>query len=127
MRRSVLYAVIGAVSFTTAGAAGTAAVLAQQDPVKTVTIDVGKGEKGDPGPAGPAGPAGPQGDKGDKGDQGEQGPIGLTGPRGPAGPKGDQGPPGGTTCPTGYVFGILKINHPGGQATIYTCMTPDSN
>lgn len=117
--------VVGASSFLAAGGFGTAAVIAQTGgPVKTVTIDVGKGEKGDPGPAGPAGPAGPKGDKGDTGDKGAQGPIGLTGP---AGPKGDQGPPGGTTCPQGFVFGRLIINHPGGQAEIYTCMTPASN
>lgn len=53
--------------------------------------------------------------KGEKGDPG---------PPGPQGPKGD---PGGTTCPDGYVFGKLIINHPGGQATIFTCITPDSN
>jgi hypothetical protein len=77
------------------------AVFAQQDPVKTVTIDVGKGEKGDPGPAGPAGPPGPQG---------------------PAGPKGEPGEPGGRTCPNGFVNGRLVINHPGGQTTIATCV-----
>jgi hypothetical protein len=109
------------VSTSAGGFFASQAVMAQNDPVKTVTIDVGKGEQGDPGPAGPAGPAGP---KGDKGEQGEQGPIGLPGPKGD---KGDQGPPGGTTCPEGFVFGRLIINHPGGQAEIYTCMTPESN
>lgn len=49
---------------------------------------------------------------------------GEQGPPGPQGPKGD---PGGTTCPDGFEFGKLIINHPGGQATIFTCMTPDSN
>lgn len=41
---------------------------------------------------------------------------------GPAGPRGPAGPPGGTTCPDGYEFGRLVINHPGGQVTILTCM-----
>lgn len=52
---------------------------------------------------------------------------GPPGPAGPPGPKGDKGDPGGTTCPTGYVFGKLTINHPGGQTVIFTCMTPGSN
>ena len=103
MRASTILAVTGAVAFTAAGGFGTAAVLAQQDSGKVVTIDVGKGEKGDVGPAGPAGPAGPKGDKGEKGD------------------------PGGTTCPPGFEFGRLIINHPGGQAEVFVCMTPDSN
>jgi hypothetical protein len=95
MRRSTVYAVVAATSFTAAGGLGAAAVIAQVgEPEKTVTITLKDGE---PGPAGPAGP------------------------------KGDKGEPGGTTCPTGYVFGKLVINHPGGQTTIFTCMTPDSN
>lgn len=126
-----MLAVVASLSFAAAGGLGAAAVIAQTNgPTKVVTIDVGKGEKGDTGPTGPAGPTGPKGDKGNKGDQGAQGPIGLTGPTGPTGPKGDkgdQGPPGGTTCPDGYVFGKLIINHPGGQAEIFTCMTPGSN
>ena len=52
---------------------------------------------------------------------------GEPGPPGPQGPKGEKGDPGGTTCPDGYVFGKLVINHPGGQTTIFTCMTPESN
>lgn len=126
MRTSTLLAIGAATAFVAAGGLGTAAVIAQTsaDDVKTVTVDVGKGEKGDPGPAGPAGPAGPKGEKGEKGEQGEQGLRGLTGPPGPPGPKGE---PGGTTCPKGFVPGKLVINHPGGQATIYTCMTPGSN
>lgn len=128
MRASTILTVAGASLFIAAGGFGAAAVIAQtQGPEKTVTIDVGKGEKGDTGPAGPAGPAGPKGDTGAKGEQGEQGVIGLTGPAGPKGDKGDAGPPGGTTCPEGYVFGKLIINHPGGKAEIFTCMTPESN
>lgn len=131
MKASAIYATIAATSFLAAGGLGAAAVIAQTNgPEKTVTIDVGKGEKGDTGPAGPPGPAGAKGAtgaKGDKGDKGEQGLIGLTGPAGPKGDKGDTGPAGGTTCPEGYVFGKLIINHPGGQATIFTCMTPESN
>jgi len=124
-RSSTIFAIIAASAFVAAGGLGAAAVIAQTgEPVKTVTVDVGKGEKGDTGPAGPEGPAGPKGEKGDKGEQGIQG---LIGPAGPKGDKGEQGPPGGTTCPEGYVFGKLVINHPGGQATIFTCMTPDSN
>lgn len=68
---------------------------AQQEPTRTVTINVATG---------PTGPAGP------KGDQGEPG------------PQGPPGPSGATTCPTGYSFGVLKINAPGGQVTLFTCL-----
>jgi len=123
MRSSTVLAVLGAVGFTAAGGLGTAAVIAQtQEPTKTVTIDVGTGEKGDPGPIGPAGPAGAKGDTGDKGATGDTGPAGAVGPTGPKGDQGPQGPPGGTTCPTGSTFGKLVINHPGGQTSIYTCI-----
>ena len=63
-----------------------------QQPTKTVTIDVGTGT---------------------------QGPAGPTGPPGPAGPAGS---PGAESCPSGYVFGALLINHPGGQTQIATCL-----
>ena len=49
------------------------------------------------------------------------------GEQGIPGPPGPKGEPGGTTCPDGFVFGKLIINHPGGHATIYTCITPESN
>ncbi len=52
---------------------------------------------------------------------------GENGQPGPPGPKGDKGDPGAVTCPDGYVYGKLVINHPGGQATILTCMTPESD
>jgi hypothetical protein len=109
--------VTGGLLFTGAGGFLTSqAVMAQDPPVKTVTIDVGKGEKGDTGPAGPAGPAGP------KGETGARGPVGPVGPAGPKGDKGDTGPPGGVKCIAGYVPGILIINAPGGQTKIYTCI-----
>lgn len=54
----------------------------------------------------------------------KNGEQGIPGPQGPQGPKGDSG---GTTCPDGFEFGQLVINHPGGQTTIFTCLTPDSN
>jgi hypothetical protein len=85
----------GSLAATAAGGYFTSQALSQTDSGKVVTIDVGKGEKGDPGPAGPAGPAGPKGEKGETG---------------------------GTTCPAGFVFGRLIINHPGGQTTIFTCL-----
>ena len=43
----------------------------------------------------------------------------ATGPQGATGPP---GPAGSLECPTGYVFGDLVINHPGGQTTIFTCI-----
>lgn len=94
MQRSSILAIVGASAMLAAGGLGAAAVFAQQEPDKTVTIDLKNGEQGIPGPQGP---------------------------------KGDKGEPGGTTCPKGFVFGKLVINHPGGQTTIFTCMTPESN
>jgi hypothetical protein len=52
-----------------------------------------------------------------------------TGPQGPAGPPGPPGPPGpsgAVSCPAGFVPGDLVINHPGGQATIYSCLSQGS-
>lgn len=46
----------------------------------------------------------------------------ATGPTGPQGPAGPPGPPGNIDCPTGFSFGDLVINHPGGQTTIFTCI-----
>ncbi len=66
-----------------------------QSATKTVTINVGTGETGPTGPQGPPGQTGPQG------------------------PKGDTG---GVKCPTGFVEGVLVINHPGGQTKIFTCL-----
>jgi len=122
MNKAALLMTGALISTGAGGFFASQAVMAQNTPVKTVTIDVGKGEKGDTGPPGPAGPAGPKGAKGEKGEKGEIGPVGLTGPVGPAGPKGDKGDPGGMTCPPGFVPGKLIINHPGGQVTIFTCL-----
>ena len=74
---------------------GTAIAQNGDDPVRTVTVNVGTGEQGEPGPPGPAGPAGP------------------------AGPP---GPAGGQTCPAGFRFGVVVFNAPGGQQTIATCL-----
>jgi hypothetical protein len=124
MRASNALLATSITAFIAAGGFGAAAVVAQTSPgdVKTVTIDVGKGEKGDTGPAGPIGPAGPKGDTGAKGAQGDKGEAGAVGPAGPPGPKGDKGEPGSQACPTGFVNGILIINHPGGQTKIATCL-----
>jgi hypothetical protein len=103
--------------------AATAMSQTNEDPIRTVTVDIGSGSQGPPGPAGPAGP------------RGETGPIGPIGPIGPPGPKGEtgpQGPPGtggggGGPCagaPAGYSPGILQINAPGGQVKIWTCLAP---
>ena len=78
-----------------------------QEPTRTVTIDVATGPQGPPGETGP---------------QGETGPPGETGPQGLQGPPGPPGPPGDFSCITGYEPGILVINHPGGQTSIYTCI-----
>lgn len=89
-------------------------------PQRTVTIDVATGPTG---PEGPPGPQGKPGPPGAKGPTGEQGPQGIQGEQGPPGPPG-----GGDICsgaPTGYEPGLLVINHPGGQVTIYTCIEPE--
>jgi hypothetical protein len=92
----------------------------QQDPTRTVTIDVGP--PGPPGPQGPQGPAGPKGDAGPVGPTGPKGDKGDKGDTGPAGPVGPAGPPGGLVCPAGFSEGDLVINHPGGQVTLFTCL-----
>ena len=122
MKRSNILAGVAAVAFLSAGGLGGVAISQSQTPEKTVTIDVGEGEKGDPGPPGPEGPAGPKGEQGEKGDKGATGETGPAGPAGERGPAGPQGPPGATVCPTGSTFGRLVINHPGGQTAIYTCI-----
>jgi hypothetical protein len=48
--------------------------------------------------------------------------TGPTGPAGKQGPTGPAGPAGNAECPTGFSFGDLVINHPGGQTTIFTCI-----
>jgi len=87
-----------AVGLSLAGVAGFATSQAQTgSPTRTVTINVATGPRGPAGPAGPPGPAGPRG------------------------PKGDPGT-GGSNCPSGFTPGEVVINHPSGQATIYTCL-----
>jgi hypothetical protein len=86
---------------------------------KTVTINIPTSGTGAQGPAGPPGAQGEPGPKGDKGDPGVKGDPGAQGVPGPPGPKGD---PGSFTCPAGFSEGVLVINHPGGQTSIFTCL-----
>jgi hypothetical protein len=81
-----------------------------------VTIDVATG------PQGPPGETGPRGEPGPKGERGEIGPVGPVGPQGPPGPGGG-GPCDG--APPNWLPGVLKINHPGGQTDIWTCLEPE--
>jgi hypothetical protein len=111
-RTSTLLGITSTACIAVAGvmAAFAVAGAAQEEPTRTVTINVAEGAQGPPGPPGPAGPAG---------EQGPQGEQGLAGPAGPAGP---QGPPGEFSCIAGFSPGILVINAPGGQVTQYTCL-----
>lgn len=43
-------------------------------------------------------------------------PQSVTGPTGPTGPEGS------IVCPDGFVPGLVVVNHPGGQVTIYACI-----
>jgi len=86
--------------------AATALGVTSQTPTKTVTINI---------PTSGTGPQGPQGEPG------PQGPPGPKGDTGATGPKGDTGPAG-LACPSGFSEGLLVINHPGGQTTIFTCI-----
>lgn len=90
----------GSAGFLTATALGTSS----QEDVRTVTVDIPEGQTGPTGPAGAEGPAGP------------------TGPRGAIGAT---GPTGGTSCPAGFSFGKLVLNHPGGHVTLFTCLEND--
>jgi hypothetical protein len=107
MRPSILVAIAAAILFTAAGGFGAASILGagNQTPQTTTTITLKNGATGPTGPQGPRGAQGPKGEKGDKG---------ATGPQGPPGPN--------QPCPDGFDFGILVINHPGGQVTIATCI-----
>lgn len=81
------------------------------------------GVAGQTGATGSAGPAGPQGAPGS---QGSPGPTGDTGPAGAAGPPGPPGPPGtdgGLVCPKGFGPGVFTLNAPGGQVSLYVCMS----
>jgi len=44
------------------------------------------------------------------------------GTTGPTGATGVTGPEGGINCPDTFVPGLVVINHPGGQVTIYACI-----
>lgn len=106
----------GALAFAGASGFFSARALGVGDatPVRTVTVNVGRGTPGPPGPAGPRGPAGSDGARGPQGETGARGPQGESGPRGPAGLE----------CPAGYEAGVLVLNAPGGQTTIWTCLGP---
>lgn len=116
MRRPVVLLVAALALAGAGGFLASRAIGGATQATRTVTVNVGTGERGPTGPAGPAGP------KGDAGEVGAQGPKGDPGPQGPPGPKGDPGPTGGQTCPLGYALGDVVINHPGGQVTIHACL-----
>jgi hypothetical protein len=110
---------LGVTSTVLIAAAGGLAAYAlagqvQQEPTRTVTIDVATGPQG---PPGPAGPAGPRGEQGPQGEQGEQGPVGATGPAGPQGPPGEP-----TDCGPGKTYGTVVVNAPGGQILFDACI-----
>lgn len=113
MRRPSLATVAAAAGLTLAGTAGyfTAAAfgVGEATAVRTVTVNVGRGEQGPPGPPGPRGAQGPPGAVGERGPKGEQGERGERGPAGLA-------------CPEGFEAGVLILNAPGGQVTTYTCL-----
>jgi Collagen triple helix repeat (20 copies) len=118
-------------SLTLMGGAGflaaTALSQSSAEPIRTVTVNVATGPTGPAGPQGPKGDRGTQGEPGPKGEQGVKGDTGAIGPAGPAGPPGPTGESGSGPCagaPAGYSPGFLKINAPGGQVTIWTCLEP---
>lgn len=104
-RKAVL--IVGASALVLAGGSGFFTALAtgagSAAEQRTVTVNI------------PVGRAGPQGPPGPRGEQGERGPKGDDGARGPAGPAGLE-------CPNGYEAGVLVINAPGGQVSIWTCL-----
>jgi len=53
---------------------------------------------------------------------GPTGPAGPTGAQGPPGPAGPPGPGGAESCPAGYSFGAVVVNHAGGRLEIATCI-----
>jgi hypothetical protein len=100
-------------------------IAGQDEPTRTITIDVATGPPGPPGPKGDPGERGaigPQGERGPAGPQGEQGARGEPGATGATGPTGPPGPAGGLVCPSGFSRGNLVINAPGGQVTLFTCL-----
>jgi len=44
--------------------------------------------------------------------------TGVRGPQGEPGPRG----PAGLECPAGYTAGVLVVNHPSGQVSVFTCL-----
>jgi len=46
----------------------------------------------------------------------------ATGPAGATGPQGPPGQPGAESCPSGYTFGAVVFNTPGGHQQIATCL-----
>lgn len=119
MKQLPLLLVALGVLVTGAGGVATAVAVSNSQqaaaPSRTVTLDVSTGPQGPPGPAGPPGP------KGDTGATGAAGPMGLQGAPGPPGPSGDPCGPG---APPGYEPGILVLNAPGGQVSMYICLGP---
>ena len=103
-----LAGLIAAGSILAAGSGYLASTALSQEPgapSRTVTIDVATGPQGPPGEPGPPGP------------------IGETGPQGEPGPPGPPGPPGGgNECSPGFTFGVMVINHPGGQVRTELCI-----
>ena len=89
-----------------AGYLASEAISQSTEPSVTTTINVATGEQG------------PQGETGLQGPIGEPGPIGATGPQGPQGEPGT----GEVDCGVGFAWGLLVINHPGGQVTTKTCI-----
>jgi hypothetical protein len=128
MKAQFLLLFLGLTLMTGAGYLTATAFSQGTEPLRTVTVDVGTGVEGPAGPQGPPGPAGPAGPPGEgEGSIGPPGPQGPPGPTGPAGPAGEDGT-GGNVCagaPEGYEPGLLKINAPKGQVTIYTCLEPE--
>lgn len=99
----------------------------EEGSARTITVNVGTGEKGEPGEPGPQGEKGDPGETGPIGETGAQGIQGEIGPPGPQGPKGDPGESGGGPCagaPPGWEPGFTVFNTPGGQQTIFTCIPP---
>ena len=90
--RMSAFILAGSLAFTGTAGFFTAQALSASTPTITKTITISNGKDGVAGPAGPPGPQGPKGD------------------------------PGATTCPPGFQYGKLVINHPGGQVTIAACL-----
>lgn len=80
------------------------------------------GATGETGAVGPPGPAGEQGPPGATGPAGEPGPTGPAGSVGPPGPRGEPGPAG-PICPSGFHGDRLTLNTPGGQVTVFVCLS----